>query len=890
MCSKPNPADAQVCQYCQARLKPLIVSQDDSSQPEPASNGDQSSDWLGDFRSDDAGSLGGDEEAFDQGDDADGGDWFSRLGSEEEEPATPSASKPEWLEESTDQGDPNLPDWMEELGVSQQISAESPSEPTEGESDDLRTWLDGLADIDDSDAQSESELQDGEPSAGSNDDEMSDWLSSLGAEDAMEEPSGVAEDSGDADTGLPDWLNTFETKDEGPSELSALPQPEMESADELPDWLGQPEEEQTEMDMSFEDESEAEPAAEPADEIPDWMTVPGGLPDAKEEPQAEPSSDGVPDWLSDFGDIDLGATGEETDAEEAEPLTPAWLDETEGGEVAEAPPLDEVGAATEPEPPTQPVPDWLSQFEQVTSLAGADEEYPGEEAEIDDGTEFDWLTPTAEAFAADGQVASAEEAAEEGVDAEEIGAEESEVPDWLSEVGSLELGSDEEAPASAFVFDDTEGMAPEGEDEFEMPDLTETPDWLANVSAMDVAAEETPLGQEETPADVDVTPAELPVWLESMRPVEAAAPTGYFRDESDDRVESAGPLSGLRGILQAEPDISNFRKPAVYVNKLPLSDGYQAHVALLRELTDAEGRPQPAEAVPPIKSQTGLRLIIFISLLAAAFFGLLFSDVQQIELPAGELPAEIRNLRSSIEALSPNAPVLVAVDYEAASSAEMTYPVSQVLNHLQQKDAFLAMVSTRLSGPMLAELMLNQVEEQQVISYTNYTNFGYIPGGTVGLVSFARAPTQAIPNAIDTKGWADPALSNVWRMQDFALIVVMTDNADIARMWVEQVRPELDADTPLVMVLSAQAEPLVRPYFQPSLDETWLQTPEQIQISGYVAGIVGAAAYQSKMNPQTVFKEWDAFAIASLVSIVLIALGGLANLGLAMSSRPKNKR
>ena len=621
------------------------------------------------------------------------------------------------------------------------------------------------------------------------------------------------------------------------------------------------------------------------DQLPDWLTAPGGLPEPEVPIQfSEPAaaSDQTPDWLADFGSLDFGS--EDDDQETLSP--PTWLadagDETSSD--VEIPSEEEV--LLEREPPTQPVPDWLSQYEQVSAMASEGEPYP--DGATDD---LDWLTPTAESFAAGGVTAGMSDFDRDaGADAEPS-APLDDAPDWLSEMGSLALaeGDTPAETSSAFVFDDaTADLADDGV--LEMPDLSETPDWLANVSAADARQDEGALAGAEFSQDADASPADLPVWLESMRPVESALPPAQFRDEADSRIESAGPLSGLRGILQAEPDISNFRKPPVYVNKLQLSDGYQAHVALLKELTDAEGRPQPVQAIPPIKSQSALRWIIFVAFLASTFFGLMLGDVQRFDLPGADLPPEIRNLRSAIEALPPDAPVLVAVDYETATSAEMIYPVSQVVGHLQEKEAFLALVSTRLTGPMLAELMLNQIENQQVISYTHYTNFGYIPGGPVGLLSFARSPKQTLPHALTGDGWSDPALSNVWRMQDFALVVVMTDDADVARNWVEQVRPRLDDDTSLVMVLSAQAEPMVRPYFQPSLDETWLQTPDQVQVSGYLAGITGAAAYQAKFAQPEIFKEWDAYVMTSLIAIVIIALGGLANLGMAMSSRPKSKR
>jgi hypothetical protein len=76
-------------------------------------------------------------------------------------------------------------------------------------------------------------------------------------------------------------------------------------------------------------------------------------------------------------------------------------------------------------------------------------------------------------------------------------------------------------------------------------------------------------------------------------------------------------------------------------------------------------------------------------------------------------------------------------------------------------------------------------------------------------------------------------LENINALADFTLVVVITDDPDVARSWIEQVEPELD-DTPLIMVLSAQAKPLVYPYF----------TSVPKQVNGIVSGVVGGAFYE----------------------------------------------
>jgi hypothetical protein len=150
-----------------------------------------------------------------------------------------------------------------------------------------------------------------------------------------------------------------------------------------------------------------------------------------------------------------------------------------------------------------------------------------------------------------------------------------------------------------------------------------------------------------------------------------------------------------------------------------------------------------------------------------------------------------------------------------------------------------------------------------------YANLGYIAGGLPGLRSFAEAPQQIMPYALDgSTVWADGRLANVKALSDFKLVVVITENSETARNWIEQVEPKL-GDTPLLMVVSAQVEPLVRPYYE--------GYPKQIE--GLVVGLGGGMAYESTMpRPGLVRRFWDAFSFGLPTAVILILIGGLVNI------------
>jgi len=817
MCGKTNPAEAEVCKHCEARLKPLIAG---GTPPEQSG----ATDWINSLR------QGGDTlEPVEEGDSFNTGDvsdWLTRLGQVEEIPEDPALSDPnqgssipDWLAAPSEQGDPNVPDWMEELGVKNQPAPQQ-AEPQDDVPDWLRRIKQRQAAEEATSQLSESQAEAQEAAPGG--EEIPDWLNSIKGSEPQETPEETTAPS----EGLPDWLSNLDS--------SRAPADTATSA-ELPDWLKQ---------IS----SEPEEAQSPVIEQPDRQAAPTWLNQYAPEPSATPASESdESEWLTQFSQRAFGEPEEAGVLPQEEPAaTPDWLnavglgsEQTVSEPETETTPADETGEAS----------DWLSGLRLDSVLDTGSSSASGTPAFVMDEEAEQW-------FGAD--------------------------PDTLSSMPAEATPSEIEA----------------------------APDWLAQVSPAEASLGFEPRSAErDSTGEAELAPAELPTWLEAMRPVESAAPE-LFRDESDTHVENAGPLSGLRGALQAEPEIARIRKPPVYSNKLHITEGHQARIALLEELVTLEGKARPATPQSPIQPQTILRLVIAVILIAVTLWALLWTDTQQIPLPsAGMVAAEMHEVvavRGLVESIPADGPVLLAFDYEPAVVGEMNTLAGVVVKHLQEKSAFLVSVSTIPMGAVMSEQVMLEIKAQTGVTYTNFTHLGYLPGGAGGLLAFAKTPRQVIPYASDSqfiplelaqtnvdKGWSSAQLANVQNVADFALVVVMTDNANTARAWIEQVRPTLDSDTHLVMLVSAQAEPLVRPYYDKSA------AMERQPIAGLLAGISGGAAYESLRGTsaatsltagKTGWKSWDALAFSTLAAAAIMMIGGAINLFLNLAERSKRQK
>jgi len=227
---------------------------------------------------------------------------------------------------------------------------------------------------------------------------------------------------------------------------------------------------------------------------------------------------------------------------------------------------------------------------------------------------------------------------------------------------------------------------------------------------------------------------------------------------------------------------------------------------------------------------------------------------------------------------------LIAFDYEAGFSGEMNIAILNAVTQLMKKNAYLTLVATTPSGPALAESMILEASSNQAGStgtYSNYADLGYLPGGTMGLLGLATSPRNSLPYTLDEKNvWAGSPLNTISSIADFAAVIVLTNDPDTARIWIEQIGPQLrDAGTPLLFITSSQAEPLIRPYYE--------AIPAQVQ--GLIAGLTGGVAYARTVGNLTQNGTWDAFSAGVTVSILIILIGSIAGVAVKILAVRKSE-
>lgn len=947
MCSKNNPAGAETCRFCGARLTPLTGA------------GDDVPDWLKDFRDTPADSTPGGTLPWQsgRGDDEAGSlpDWLSDLrggvlgGDENKIPE----SSPGFIHSPSSEPESassDVPDWLRGFSASEEPPAEAPS----ASSPEVDDWLANLrsdeppadsgvtawtptpvgqepaSETDWPAPSAETQEPASETAVPTTNEDILSWIKSLGNEgpsnlfteeptqpsDTLEWSEEALTDSKNQQTGVTEWLETmaheaprneetpesrqrfqewFSSDDVIREEDSSKPAlPAMKSSSELedlPDWLvgaAAPPPSQGETISSSAD------SAAPAD-VPDWLAS-FAPPEAGGE-RPEPADASLPDWLSGTA----SGQPEEISWSAAADATPAWFnpdadqpaEETPAGPAVEAPRLD--------------IPDFAALF--AEDKGGGEEklsadifEQPAEEPGLGP------VLPLAAAAATSASLPAWPEPAAQSGGEEPPPAAEPPVPDWLSAFG--EAGKeepvaggvtgplpfvDEGVPAWLSGVTPSAGppggppalideppdtrLEPEGE-----PFRVELPDWLTE--SQPAQAELEAAGVEEE-VDAGLAHAELPSWVEELRPLESIIPgeavvAAAAAGSEPGREEKLGPLAGMRGVLPGEEVAIRFRHLPAYSARLRVSERQRSHAALLQNVIDLEAIPREVPAVPSQAPQYIYRLVIAAVLIVALLAGMVFTDLRIFPAPQ-PTPADtgLLNLFNQIEALPPAAPVLLAVDYEPGLSGEMQMAASSVIEHLMQRDVRLVIVSTVPTGPLLANDLLRLVHPRKnIYDLTQRVgNLSYLPGGTTSLLEFAKNPSRAAPLAYDgSPAWDTPALTGIAEISDFSLVLVLTDSAETGRAWVEQVQPLLK-DTPLSMVASAQAGPMLLPYHASG------------QITGLLSGFLGGAMYEQRsgrINLANVY--WNSYQSGYLAGILLLILGGIISAVLTAGRKPRKKK
>ncbi|MGB9586392.1 MAG: hypothetical protein ACPL7A_03110, partial [Anaerolineales bacterium] len=330
-----------------------------------------------------------------------------------------------------------------------------------------------------------------------------------------------------------------------------------------------------------------------------------------------------------------------------------------------------------------------------------------------------------------------------------------------------------------------------------------------------------------------------------------------------------------------EPFIAEEKKEIDFVTNLLLTAKQREQTELLKQLIEEEGKSKAIKKEREDYTSSWLRFIIFLFLFAASIYGLLFN-------PFPGKPATMNvgvfDAMQTLSKISPRAPVLLIIDYEAADFAEMQSVGFGLIDQLMIKGAYLVLLTTNPLGVLQGDRLINQVNsigDHQYRNQTDWVNLGYLPGSAVGIQQFIQSPRDALPVSINDKDiWEWNELKDIHHISDFSLIAVMTENVSHARTWIEQLNGKIPSSQ-IVYLVSASVEPVIQPYY----------AAPSPQIGGLVAGINGGAIFEAQSGRNGfALMFWNAYGFVVSVSIIAILFGVLINIIKKLQQSSSEKR
>jgi hypothetical protein len=767
-------------------------------------------------------------------------DW---LGGSEPSPtaredAQPFGGVPDWLsdakpdagvaETKPEPATTDVPDWLSEA---------APPPPSDKGSDLLADWLSDTA----------------PPPPGTASDDAPGWIKSVEAT-ATSEP--------EKPTPLPDEVQPSADL----ADLLSAPSPTTSGdpgADSTPDWLNAmatPESAKTDAPVST--GVEATVPAPVGGDAPDWLNAfaedGGTKPPQPDTPQPSPQIGDAPDWLNALAEGNATAASEPASKQSSSAGgdAPDWLNALAEGEAGKASEPTSASAPIQSSPVNPDAPDWLNAF--AEGDAKASEPLPSTVS-----TQPAPVSPDA--------------------------------PDWLNAASAPQPASVGQPPAEGSVPDSEQEKSDSLLDWMQSPDFGLAPpadvpgdgEDLLGLS-MDLAAPSAGQAEEE---DSAVVPGELPEWLRGFKPTsDASEPISSEFLHTDVSPELISQLSDLRydtiigeqgpdvaantEKVGALKDVTGAIKPELIfdaqslkvsglVSDTVLSKEQGRRLEMLESLLSERGQ----ELSIPGKGRAAVPFVRWLLTLAvlAAVAAPIIGGLKLVPLSPSQ-NAGPTAVHDAIAALPEESHVVVAFEYGPDTAGEME-PIASVLfdDLAAQVGSVVYMVSTRPTGPSMAERAINALEETSSAATEDWVNLGYIPGGSNGISALTLGAPAGMISPFGQDYRNQPTGITATNLDGLKpdLLIVISDEPEDLRNWIEQAGEPMNI--PLVAITSASVAPMVGPYIQSG------------QITALMSGYNDAIAYQSLSEEPLDESQsliWQGQALGSLVAAAVIIIAG----------------
>jgi hypothetical protein len=349
----------------------------------------------------------------------------------------------------------------------------------------------------------------------------------------------------------------------------------------------------------------------------------------------------------------------------------------------------------------------------------------------------------------------------------------------------------------------------------------------------------TPSGKPET-WDEHLDFSDLPEWEEEKESetLSPFADAGVLKEPPMGAVETQGLLAGVAGAIPIEPIIRQARRapmPAPPMTDEPLSAETDAATNLFAQIAGGAVRPEPITIPRSAARGTGfLHLLLLVAVLVG--MGLKLGGWELFNPPTPSPTTQA--YATTLATLPRDGTVLLAVEYDGSVLDELNPTLLSTFNQIRSiaPEGQVVVVSSSPVGEALAFQAWN-ASVAAMGGKTEWVSRGYVTGGITG----QRATVADIPAT---------------------MTLVVAGDSSAAQRWIEQLTV-LEAERPLLAIVPASAEVMLRPYLASG------------QVDGAIATLTESAAYELTQNETggTAWARLDTVTLAAMVIVLAMIVG-----------------
>jgi len=237
------------------------------------------------------------------------------------------------------------------------------------------------------------------------------------------------------------------------------------------------------------------------------------------------------------------------------------------------------------------------------------------------------------------------------------------------------------------------------------------------------------------------------------------------------------------------------------------------------------------------------------------------------------ITSEVKSVYDYIDSLPPGSAILVALDFDPASLAEL-YPMSlAVLKHAYTKKVKVIGMTLWITGASLGDMVMREAATSIAEVDKDYTYLGYVPSGAVAIMRMGQDISSVFKADYNGKPISQiPVMKGIKNYKDISLIVDLAAGGTPEAWIVYAGSPH---KVPIAVGVTAVSAVGYYPYLNAK------------QLVGLIGGMKGAAEYEKLIQARgTASAGMDSQSMTHIAIILLIIIANASYFVI----RRKNKK